>query len=119
MRIRLKLIALVLPLVLAGCGGMAGNTSANPNSAPPPPPPPPPSTPADLTAVNHIIFMMQENQSFDRYFGQLNTYRQARGLGPRWRLRLPLRHNSRLTADFVHAISHAIYVRRGAELVLE
>ena len=80
MRIRLKFIALVLPLVLAGCGGMAGNTSADPNSAPPPPPPPP-STPADLTAVNHIIFMMQENQSFDRYFGQLNVYRQAQGLG--------------------------------------
>ncbi len=26
--------------------------------------------------------MMQENQSFDRYFGQLNAYRQSKGYGP-------------------------------------
>ncbi len=31
--------------------------------------------------VNHIIFTFQENRSFDSYFGQLNTYRSAHGLG--------------------------------------
>jgi phospholipase C len=25
--------------------------------------------------------MLQENRSFDHYFGQLNNYRQAKGLG--------------------------------------
>ena len=36
-------------------------------------------TPADITAVNHVVFMLQENRSFDTYFGQLNPYRRARG----------------------------------------
>jgi phospholipase C len=34
----------------------------------------------DITAVNHIVYMLQENQTFDHYFGQLNNYRQAQGL---------------------------------------
>ncbi len=29
----------------------------------------------DLSNLNHIIFMMQENRAFDDYFGQLATYR--------------------------------------------
>jgi phospholipase C len=32
-----------------------------------------------ITAVNHIIFMMQENRSFDHYFGMLNPYRRNHG----------------------------------------
>jgi phospholipase C len=31
-------------------------------------------------SVNHVIFMMQENRSFDSYFGMLNPYRVANGL---------------------------------------
>jgi phospholipase C len=31
-------------------------------------------------AINHVIFMLQENRSFDTYFGQLNAYRQTQGL---------------------------------------
>jgi phospholipase C len=31
------------------------------------------------TAVNHVIFMMQENHTFDNYFGMLNPYRTANG----------------------------------------
>src|SRR5262249_48939751 len=50
-----------------------------PPPAPPPPTPPPtpapPPAPKDITAVNHIIYMVQENRSFDHYFGALNTYR--------------------------------------------
>jgi phospholipase C len=53
---------------LTGCGGSAGTT--------------PPSDPAGPVAVNHIIYMMQENRSFDHYFGQLNNYRQSQGLSP-------------------------------------
>ncbi len=30
-------------------------------------------------AINHVVFMMQENRSFDSYFGMLNPYRQANG----------------------------------------
>ena len=32
------------------------------------------------TSVNHIIIMMQENRSFDHYFGRLNDYRAKQGL---------------------------------------
>lgn len=30
-----------------------------------------------ITAINHVIFMLQENRSFDTYFGMLNPYRKA------------------------------------------
>src|SRR5580704_15902409 len=30
-------------------------------------------------SVNHVIFMMQENRSFDTYFGMLNPYRKTNG----------------------------------------
>lgn len=33
-----------------------------------------------LSQVNHIVWMLQENRSFDNYFGKLNDYRQAHGL---------------------------------------
>ncbi len=33
----------------------------------------------DITAVNHVVFLMQENRSFDTYFGMLNPYRKANG----------------------------------------
>ena len=36
-------------------------------------------TPADFTAINHIIFMQQENRTFDSYFGMLNPYRRSHG----------------------------------------
>ena len=31
------------------------------------------------TSINHVIFEMQENHSFDNYFGMLNPYRVANG----------------------------------------
>lgn len=31
------------------------------------------------TAIQHVVFMLQENHSFDNYFGMLNPYRQANG----------------------------------------
>ncbi|MBV8631316.1 MAG: hypothetical protein JOZ83_10355, partial [Silvibacterium sp.] len=33
--------------------------------------------PGDLSAIGHVIFMLQENRSFDSYFGMLNPYRNA------------------------------------------
>jgi uncharacterized repeat protein (TIGR02543 family) len=34
---------------------------------------------ATLQSINHVIFMMQENHTFDNYFGMLNPYRKANG----------------------------------------
>ena len=71
------LAASLLTLFFAGC-------SMGP-SAPPPAPGPPtatptPNNPQSLTSINHIIFIAQENRSFDTYFGHLNDYRVANGL---------------------------------------
>jgi len=41
------------------------------SSAPPPPP--------GLSNINHIVFMLQENRSFDSYFGRMGQYRRDRG----------------------------------------
>jgi len=48
-------------------------------TATPTPTPAPSPTPSGINAVNHVIFMLQENRSFDAYFGMLNPYRRARG----------------------------------------
>jgi phospholipase C len=34
---------------------------------------------ASLASIKHVIFMLQENHSFDSYFGMLNPYRKAKG----------------------------------------
>jgi len=60
---------LVLAFALSSCGGISHSA------------PSPTSASSDAPAINHIIYMMQENQSFDHYFGQLNNYRQSQGLG--------------------------------------
>jgi phospholipase C len=39
--------------------------------------PPPPTS---IQSINHIIFMLQENRSFDSYFGNLPQYWQAQGI---------------------------------------
>ena len=36
--------------------------------------------PGSINSVSHIIIMMQENRSFDHYFGHLNEYRTSLGL---------------------------------------
>src|SRR6202011_214274 len=33
--------------------------------------------PGTVNSINHVIFMLQENRSFDTYFGMLNPYRQS------------------------------------------
>jgi phospholipase C len=76
------LLALVLAGVMAGCGGLVSKSQDPPPNNNPPPPPPPPPVVGSLKDVNHIIYMLQENRSFDHYFGQLNTYRISQGLGP-------------------------------------
>jgi phospholipase C len=72
----LAVLVLGLTVIAASCGGGTTTKVVDP---PPPVQPPPPS---DITVVNHIIYMMQENRSFDHYFGQINSYRLSQGAGP-------------------------------------
>lgn len=57
-------------MVVAGCGGVS-NKGQNPGTVTP--------QPAGITAVNHVVILIQENRSFDHYFGQMTAYRQANG----------------------------------------
>ncbi len=34
---------------------------------------------SSLNAINHVVLFLQENRSFDHYFGQLNPYRKVNG----------------------------------------
>src|SRR5215467_6476238 len=71
---KLSAIALGLGISLTACGGTESTTRPAVLT-------PAPKPTADITVVHHILFMLQENESFDRYFGQLNAYRQSQGLG--------------------------------------
>ena len=42
------------------------------------------SGPGDITAIKHIIFMVQENRSLDHYFGMLGAYKQSEGYTGTW-----------------------------------
>jgi phospholipase C len=73
MRVHPRLIPLVLaPLVfLTGCGGIGAGAGNNSNG----------NTSKTLqNSLHHIVFMVQENRSFDEYFGALDAYRAAHGL---------------------------------------
>jgi phospholipase C len=68
-------VSLFAVLLLIGCQGLSGGSSTSKN-----PEPGNSATPGSLSSINHIILFMQENRSFDHYFGQLNVYRAANGL---------------------------------------
>lgn len=63
----------MITLALSGCRGLTGVGDATS---------PPTQVAAYRNSVNHILFMMQENRSFDHYFGQLGVYREKNGYGP-------------------------------------
>src|SRR5689334_13481539 len=69
-----KLVSfLSISFLLAGCAGLGGmNSTTTPSSSG--------NHTGDIHSINHIIFMVQENRSFDHYFGNLNAYRQAQSL---------------------------------------
>src|SRR6478736_3955823 len=75
-RIAFASVFAVLSLtMLTGCQGLGATGGPTPT-------PTPSTTPTgSLQSVNHIIFMMQENRSFDAYFGKINDYRASLGLG--------------------------------------
>lgn len=69
-----------LSLLLIGCGGgSSGSSGGGPTPTPTPGGTPPP-TPQGITAVNHVVIILQENRSFDHYFGQMTAFRQANGI---------------------------------------
>jgi phospholipase C len=57
----------------SGSGGSGGGGGGGGST-------PPPGN-GQLSQINHIVWMLQENRSFDMYFGSLNAYRSAHGLG--------------------------------------
>src|SRR5437773_12505657 len=63
---------LVALLALCGCQGLSsGSTSTTP-----------PPTNLGINSINHIVFMAQENRSFDTFFGQLPAYWAANNFPP-------------------------------------
>src|SRR4051812_2397385 len=70
LRLLLSLVSVTLAAMLLSCGGSPSNSNNNGNGGP-----------GDINAVNHIVYMLQENRSFDNYFGKLNDYRVSKGLG--------------------------------------
>lgn len=72
----LSISGVVIPSLLAGCGGqLSGST---PTSGTPPGTPGTPT--GSVQSIDHVILMLQENHSFDNYFGMLNPYRKANSL---------------------------------------
>ena len=55
----------------AAASGVGGNASASATLTV--------AAAANLQSIDHVIFMLQENHTFDNYFGMLNPYRQANG----------------------------------------
>jgi phospholipase C len=51
--------------------GAGGNASANATMTVEPA--------GSLQSIDHVVFMLQENHSFDNYFGMLNPYRKSNG----------------------------------------
>lgn len=57
-------------LVLCGCQGLSLGPTSTTN---------PPGSSSGINSINHIVVMVQENRSFDTYFGQLPAYWAANG----------------------------------------
>jgi phospholipase C len=51
-----------------GCGGGSKSSNSNSNQQPVP------------ASINHIVVMLQENRSFDNYFGRLGQYKRDHGI---------------------------------------
>src|SRR5690242_19964523 len=80
-----SIVVVFLLAGLIGCAGIRGSSpstggSGNSGGGSSTPPPPPKPTGSLKTSVNHIVLMMQENRSFDHYFGKLNDYRVSKGV---------------------------------------
>lgn len=64
----LSLIPLsLLAMLLTGCGGVSSSAGD-------------PGNRDGIGAVNHVIIMLQQNHTFDNYFGQMTAYRKRNGI---------------------------------------
>jgi hypothetical protein len=72
-RFKSLLACMAFAMLVTGCGSVSGN-KGTPGPTPGGPPP------AGITAVNHVVILIQENRSFDHYFGQMTAYRKANGI---------------------------------------
>jgi phospholipase C len=66
--------------MIAACGSGPSAAPATPTTPTTPTSPTSPTTPGTVNSVNHVLFLMQENRTFDTYFGMLNPYRKTNGL---------------------------------------
>lgn len=83
-------------LAMHGCGGGSFNT-----------PPPGPASCSKLTDIEHVVILIQENRSFDHYFG---SYRGVRGFSDKsaaFQQRDPANTTSTTNAACTHDITHA------------
>ena len=80
LRLKMVLAQAALALLVIGCGGVSGSKSGGGPSPTPAPSPGGGPPPAGITAVNHVVIMLQENRSFDHYFGQMTAYRHANNI---------------------------------------
>ena len=67
----LLLVVVIIAIVLYGCQGVKQSSSGDPGT---------PGSPDKPGAINHIIVMLQENRSFDSYFGLLSSYWANHGI---------------------------------------
>lgn len=68
-------LGLLVSLAISGCSGQfVNNTTSTTNS---PGSPGSTGSSGSVQSVSHVVFMLQENHSFDNYFGMLNPYRKA------------------------------------------
>jgi phospholipase C len=58
---------ILFSLFLSGCGGRISGNDQSPGQPPPG---------GSVQSIEHVVFMLQENHSFDNYFGMLNPYRK-------------------------------------------
>ncbi len=75
MFLRRSLFSIVPLLLISCCFSGCGTLTVTPGGSPPSQP----VGSGSVNSIDHVIFMMQENHSFDNYFGMLNPYRKANG----------------------------------------
>lgn len=77
-QIGIVLLSVLFLLASLSCGGGSSSNPGSSSVAAPSNPPAPPN-PTLKSSINHIIFIAQENRSFDHYFGKLPDYWSANG----------------------------------------
>ena len=86
-------------LGLVGVGGFASAQAQRPSKA---------GKPGDITVIQHIIFIIKENRSFDNYFGQYPGANGATKGKTSTGQVIPLRHTPDQVVDIDHEWSAAI-----------